>query len=130
MGAVGKPSKFKANTETIQHPDAVHALRFRYADVLQALMKVTLQSKKPDKPAEATGLLKSMETFDFVMITAGQDFGESKYSVTVTAEEGCGSFSSNTLTQLRGQFKDIKDTAQSLAASWGITCNFTRMNDA
>lgn len=78
MGNVGK-SAFKPTlkrlcpTRWVSRHDALHALRFRYADILKALTKIALQSKKSEECTEATGLIKSMETFEFAMMLVIQE---------------------------------------------------------
>ncbi|KAF3837926.1 hypothetical protein F7725_009694 [Dissostichus mawsoni] len=48
-------------TQWASRQDAVQSLRFRYADIMQALTKIDLLSKKSEERAEATGLKKAME---------------------------------------------------------------------
>lgn len=52
--------------------DAVHSLYFCYSDVMKALMKICLLSKKPDERAEAEGLKNNMEIFECVLLTVIQ----------------------------------------------------------
>ena len=52
--------------------DAVDSLRFCYPDVLKALTKISLQSKKPEERVEATGLIRAIEKYEFVLITVLQ----------------------------------------------------------
>ncbi|KAG9282427.1 zinc finger MYM-type protein 1-like [Astyanax mexicanus] len=114
--------------------DALYALRFRYADILQALTKITLRSKKSDERTEAMGLLKAMEAFEFVMMTVIQEkILETinivsqvlqKKDVDLLQAASLLGNATCTLAQLRDQFDNLKCTAQGLASSWGIRCNF------
>ena len=52
--------------------DAIKSLRFRYKEVMQALSKIIMLSKKPEERTEASGIQKAMETFEFVLMTVVQ----------------------------------------------------------
>lgn len=101
--------------------DAIHALRFRYSDILQALTKISLQSKKSDERAEATGLITSIESFKFAMITVMQEkILESvdivskllqKKDMDLFHATGRPGTACNTLSQLRDEFEHTKSTA-------------------
>lgn len=123
-------------TRWTSRADAIHALRFRYADILKALTKIALQSKKAEERTEASGLIKSIETFEFVMMLVFQERVLENVKVVsqvlqkkdvdllqaaTLLENTC-----NNLSLLRDQFDNIKSTAQGLAASWGISCHFTQ----
>ncbi len=60
-------------TQWASKRDALHTLRFRYSDILKALTKIALQSNKSEERAEATGLVKSMETFEFALMLVIQE---------------------------------------------------------
>lgn len=47
--------------------DAVSAVRYRYVEVLKALTKISLTSKKADERNKAMALIRLMEKFDFVV---------------------------------------------------------------
>ncbi|ROL50526.1 Zinc finger MYM-type protein 1 [Anabarilius grahami] len=115
--------------------DAIESLRFRYADILQALSKIILLSKKPDERAEAMGLKKAMEKFEFVLMTVMQ--GKILETVNVAsralqdknmdimlASKLLGN-ALDTLTKLREEFESVHATAEALAESWGIGSSFT-----
>ena len=47
--------------------DAIRALKNRYADILKVLSRIVLTSKENKERSEASGLKKTIETFDFRM---------------------------------------------------------------
>ena len=49
------------------------SLRHNYKDVLKSLCKTSLTSNKTEERAEATGLIKSIQTFEVAMLVAMQD---------------------------------------------------------
>ncbi|XP_049336309.1 zinc finger MYM-type protein 1-like [Astyanax mexicanus] len=80
------------------------------------------------------GLLKAMEAFEFVMMTVIQEKNLEtinivsqvlqKKDVDLLQAASLLGNATCTLAQLRDQFDNLKCTAQGLASSWGIRCNF------
>ena len=54
--------------------DAVKCLRHNYKDILKALTQINLTSKKSDERAEAAGLVKAIQNFDFVLLIDAEDY--------------------------------------------------------
>ncbi|KAJ8382714.1 hypothetical protein SKAU_G00034920 [Synaphobranchus kaupii] len=127
----GQPTlKRLCPTRWASRQDAVQSLRFRYADIMQALSKIALLSQKNEERAEATGLKKAMESFEFVLMTVIQgkvletvhivsQALQSKDVDLLQATAMLGN-ATDTLTQLRGEFDGLKAHAQDLASSWGV----------
>ncbi|XP_034088842.1 zinc finger MYM-type protein 1-like [Gymnodraco acuticeps] len=127
----GQPTlKRLCPTRWASRQDAVQSLRFRYADIMQALTKIDLLSKKSEERAEATGLKKAMESFEFVVMTVIQ--GKVLETVNIVSQAlqrkdvdllqatvMLGN-ATDTLAQLRGEFDGLKAHAQDLASSWGV----------
>ncbi len=53
--------------------DAVVSLRHNYKDILKSLTEISLTSTKADERTEASGLLKVIQTFEFIMLVVMQD---------------------------------------------------------
>lgn len=68
--------------------DALAALRYRYADVMKALTKITLISEKREVRDEATALKKLMENFCFVFLIV-QQTGKRECIVKDTGGKRC-----------------------------------------
>lgn len=115
--------------------DAIESLLFRYVDVLQALSKITLLYKKTEERAEAMGLKKAMERFEFVLMTvvqgkiletvnvASSDIQDKNIDIMLASKLLRNAL--DTLTKLRGEFESLHATAEALAESWGIRSSFT-----
>ncbi|KAJ4922335.1 hypothetical protein JOQ06_022539 [Pogonophryne albipinna] len=127
----GQPTlKRLCPTRWASRQDAVQSLRFRYADIMQALTKIDLLSKKSEERAEATGLKKAMESFEFVVMTVIQ--GKVLETVNIVSQAlqrkdvdllqatAMLGNATDTLAQLRGEFDGLKAHAQDLASSWGV----------
>ncbi|KAK1904491.1 52 kDa repressor of the inhibitor of the protein kinase, partial [Dissostichus eleginoides] len=127
----GQPTlKRLCPTRWASRQDAVQSLRFRYADIMQALTKIDLLSKKSEERAEATGLKKAMESFEFVLMTVIQ--GKVLETVNIVSQAlqrkdvdllqatAMLGNATDTLAQLRGEFDGLKAQAQDLASSWGV----------
>uniref|UniRef100_A0A8C3A271 HAT C-terminal dimerisation domain-containing protein n=1 Tax=Cyclopterus lumpus TaxID=8103 RepID=A0A8C3A271_CYCLU len=114
--------------------DAVRSLRFRFKDVMKALTKICLLSNKKEECAEAEGLNHSMENFEFVLQTViqgklletvnvvSQSLQKQNVDILQASEYLAGV--SQSLAVLRGEFQSLKESAQDLAQSWGISPTF------
>ena len=114
--------------------DAVRSLRFRFKDVMKALTKICLLSNKKEECAEAEGLKHSMENFEFVLQTViqgklletvnvvSQSLQKQNVDILQASEYLAGV--SQSLAALRGEFQSLKESAQDLAQSWGISPTF------
>ncbi len=131
----GQPTlKRLCPTRWASRNDAVCSLRFRYQDVMKALTKICLLSKKPDERAEAEGLKNNMENFEFVLQTVIQSKilettntvsqRLQKQNTDILQASKYVASASETLVSLRGEFNSLKETAQNLAQSWGIPPSF------
>ena len=116
--------------------DAVDSLRFCYPDVLKALTKISLQSKKPEERVEATGLIKAIEKYEFVLITVLQhtilksvDLVSKclqKKDMNLLDAVKLLRTACDTLKELRHSYEDSKSIAKNLADSWGCKAQFTQ----
>ena len=102
----------------------MHSLRFRYPDVMKALKKICLLSKKSDEHTEAEGLKHSIENFEFVLQTINTvSQSLQKQNTDILQASKYLTSLSETLVSLRG-FHSLKETAKNLAQSWGIPPSF------
>uniref|UniRef100_A0A8C2Z5F3 HAT C-terminal dimerisation domain-containing protein n=1 Tax=Cyclopterus lumpus TaxID=8103 RepID=A0A8C2Z5F3_CYCLU len=99
-----------------------------------ALTKICLLSNKKEECAEAEGLKHSMENFEFVLQTViqgklletvnvvSQSLQKQNVDILQASEYLAGVLQS--LAALRGEFQSLKESAQDLAQSWGISPTF------
>ncbi|XP_078507675.1 zinc finger MYM-type protein 1-like [Lissotriton helveticus] len=123
-------------THWASRQDALHALRYRFMDIMKALATILLQSKKVEERTEARGLMKCLETFEFVLMVVIQSkvletinivskLLQSKDLDLLQASNMLSS-AANTFASFREQFEDVKSSASLLAAAWGIQLHFTQ----
>ena len=120
-------------TRWASRDDALKSLRKHYSDVMRALTYIILTSKGNEK-SEAMGLLKKLENFNFIVMLElfSKIFSVigplSKYlqtkSIDMQDAETYISKACEYTTNLRGSFKDIKDTAIEMALTWGVNTDF------
>ena len=114
--------------------DSVIALRYRYSDVMKALAKLSLTSKKKDERDQALSLKRSIEKFNFICTIVLQSkilertnvvskLLQSKNADLATAVKLLDSTIKD-LTAFRASFADAKLSAEGLADKWGVSKNF------
>ena len=96
---------------------------------MKALNQINLISKKPDERAEAAGLVKAIQNFDFVFLIVMQE--KLLTSVAVVSQflqrRDSSLFEATTLLEaallgvkkFRNDYEDAKKSAELLANSWG-----------
>lgn len=114
--------------------DSLKALRYSYVEVMKALSKIILLSKKPDARTEAAGLRKQLESFSFVFqVVLHTKILESVNLISNLLQtkdfdlfEASNLLESATikLSEVRNNFANIKLSAIALASEWGIECQF------
>lgn len=115
--------------------DALTALRYRYVDVMKALTKIALISKKREERDEATALKKNMEKFDFIILIVQQTkllecvnaVSKMLQAKDADIHKAVGLLQNTVqiLTAYRDDFAEVKRTAQNLAERWGVQSEFT-----
>lgn len=109
---------------------AVLALKMRYSDILKALTKIILTSNKRDEVAEAKGLQKRIENFQFINILVFWEkilrcfhvLSKKLQLLEITTDE-CVLLWENgikSLDEIKLNMQSIKDEALQTAIKWGI----------
>jgi hypothetical protein len=115
--------------------NAVIAVKSRYTDITRALTSIILNSNKSDEKAEATGLRKEMQSFEFVIVlvmwyeilktvdlvskllqTKNMDLHKAANLLRVATEK---------LKKYRNSFHEVHEDAKKLAEKWGVTPAFS-----
>ena len=116
--------------------DAVRALKNRYADILKVLARISLTTKYAKERADATGLRKNMENYDFVvcivvweriltsLYRASQKLQASNTDLSVSVR--LLSAAHGDLKHLRESWDDVLLTANALSSAWGIQSEFKK----
>ena len=109
--------------------DAVVSLRYNYKDILKFLADIILTSTKADEGTVAWGLLKAIQTFEFIMLVVMQD--KLLLSVNLVSQllqrQDMNLFDAASILQAaptsiknaRGKFEEMKIEAVTLARTWG-----------
>ena len=115
--------------------EAVRALENRYTDILKVLSRISLTTKDAKERADATGLRKHMENFDFVVcIIVWERVLTSLYRVSqkLQATNTDLSVSIRLLSAAHGDLKHLREswddvllTAIAMSSTWGIPPEFT-----
>ena len=113
------------------------ALRYRYVDVMKALININLIERKNDIIAEALGLQKKLESFEFVfLLVVLSKMFESVNTVSKMLQNDTIDLmsASNILQNLvelmsafrnnSNEYENAKETAVSLAQQWGVQTTF------
>jgi len=114
--------------------EAVTTLRYRYNDVMKALAKLSLTSRKKDEREEAASLKQTIEKFSFVCLVVLQSkilertnviskLLQSQDMDLASAVQLLGS-AIRDLTVFRESFENVKQTARSLSEKWGVSKAF------
>ena len=105
------------------------SLRHNYKDILKSLADLSLTSTKADERTEASGLLKVIQTFEFIMLVVMQD--KLLLSVNLVSQllqrQDMNLFDAASILQAaptsiknaRGKFEEMKIEAVTLARTWG-----------
>lgn len=111
--------------------EAVYALKERFGDVMKALNKIILTSKKPKERNEAEGLKKRLESFSFVLLLTVQCkiLGEINIASKSLQTESIDLMTAYDLlgnallkvTELRWSFEEVCSEAEEVCSKWGIT---------
>ena len=116
--------------------DAVRALKNRYADILKVLARISLTTKDAKERADATGLRKNMDNYDFVvcivvweriltsLYRASQKLQASNTDLSVSVR--LLSAAHGDLKHLRESWDDVLLTANALSSAWGIQSEFKK----
>ena len=103
---------------------------------MKSLNKINLASKKSDERAEATGLIKAIQNFEFVILTIMQE--KLLTSVDLVSQflqrKDSNLFEATTLLEAtllgvknyRNNFEEAKKSAETLAKSWGTKAAFRK----
>ena len=110
------------------------SLRHNYKDILKSLTEISLTSTKADERTEASGLLKVIQTFEFIMLVVMQD--KLLLSVNLVSQllqrQDMDLFDATSMLEAaltsiknaRDKFEDIKIEAVTLARTWGTDTKF------
>ncbi|XP_042308882.1 zinc finger MYM-type protein 1-like isoform X2 [Sceloporus undulatus] len=114
--------------------EAVYALKERFCDVMKALNKIILTSKKSSEKNEAEALRKTLESFSFVLLLTIQckilgeinNASKSLQSESVDLMTAYGLLGEALLkvTELRWSFEEVVSEAEKVCSKWGITHEF------
>ncbi|XP_039310402.1 zinc finger MYM-type protein 1-like [Solenopsis invicta] len=116
--------------------DTLHSLRFHYAEILRALTKISLTSKKTMEQNEAQELKKKLEKFETVILVVLESKILSITNIVSNAlqNKNIDIGRASTLLKsayeqmifLRNNFNIIIDDATLLANTWGINPTFEK----
>lgn len=112
--------------------DSILAVKLRYLDILKALMKISLESKKPDgdEVSEARRLMKVINNFQFVMLTVILSKVFTQLNIASKSLQGKETDlerastifqrSRERLLQMRNEYQNMKEEAVTLAVKWNV----------
>ncbi|KAF2881217.1 hypothetical protein ILUMI_24954, partial [Ignelater luminosus] len=110
------------------------AIRFSYADILQALAKIILTSNNASEQTDASNLKKDLESFEFVfqvvlhtkilIATNGVSQNLQKSDFDLWQARDLLQAARKELEEFRGEFEKAKSDAVELAKSWGVRVEF------
>ncbi|XP_050516249.1 zinc finger MYM-type protein 1-like [Diabrotica virgifera virgifera] len=116
--------------------DSILAVKVRYLDIMKALTKIILESNKQEEVSEAKALAKSLDNFQFVMLTVVLSKIFTQLNITSKFLQGKETDlekaarvlerSQTELKKMREDYEAYKDEATLIARKWNVQPMFSQ----
>ncbi|XP_050505447.1 uncharacterized protein LOC126883820 [Diabrotica virgifera virgifera] len=116
--------------------DSILAVKVRYLDIMKALTKIILESNKQEEVSEAKALAKSLDNFQFVMLTVVLSKIFTQLNITSKFLQGKETDlekaarvlerSQTELKKMRDDYEAYKDEATLIARKWNVQPMFSQ----
>ncbi|XP_054286096.1 zinc finger MYM-type protein 1-like [Macrosteles quadrilineatus] len=110
--------------------ESILAIKMRYPDVIKTLVRISLESKKAEEVSEAKRLLKSINSFDFILLTVMLSKVFTELNIVSKLLQGKEKDlekatdllqrSKDTLLKMRQEYNTVKQEAVDLAIRWNV----------